>query len=555
MYRVNPSGAPARLQQILGTSVAPADTTITRDDSVTIVRLSFATRAIDSVARVATGKVLTLAVTAERPFPMMTTLPALFPFVDEVVATSDGFIGVFRAREYRIDWIAPDGTLTRGARLPYPWRHITDDLRQQMVDSINRGRRAAYDAYLAQRAADSARTGAAPTVTVSSSSDGVTTRRQVPVPVAPPPKLVTLDEVPDYFPPVGTGTTALADADGHVWLGTVSNDALPEGTQCGAIVTERGFSVWDVVSRTGGVIDRVRIPNNGRVTGFGPGGVVYLRYFLGNGQWRFDKVQVAPLPGSAAPSADSTSRRATPVVVAGAGGGRGSAGRRFAIAPAIEGKTSWDLDVDGPLDLGTPGTWTITPQGSFAGAAQLWGGGGGGPFSDVGRGGGGGYSTGSITFENNKPYTLVVGGGGQGALKAGCGANGGHGGGGAGGGVQVGGEGNPGRPSVRGRGAWATGRGRGSRCRWWRRWIVGTLFRRQRDPGERPPDRGRGRRRDLRRRVGRCRWWYHRRGRRRNATGTRGNRDRGWCPGGSGIITPSGRRRRTRWSRRYRFEQ
>jgi len=51
--------------------------------------------------------------------------------------------------------------------------------------------------------------------------------------------------------------------------------------------------------------------------------------------------------------------------------------RIFTISPAVSGKTTWDLDVDGPLVLSQAGTWTVTPSSGFAGSVDLNGGGGG----------------------------------------------------------------------------------------------------------------------------------------------------------------------------------
>jgi hypothetical protein len=67
------------------------------------------------------------------------------------------------------------------------------------------------------------------------------------------------------------------------------------------------------------------------------------------------------------------------------------AARILTISPAWLGKTTWDLDVDGPLTITTPGTYTITALGSFMAKVELWGGGGGGSGGwDGGAAGAGG---------------------------------------------------------------------------------------------------------------------------------------------------------------------
>jgi hypothetical protein len=47
--------------------------------------------------------------------------------------------------------------------------------------------------------------------------------------------------------------------------------------------------------------------------------------------------------------------------------------RIFTISPAVSGLSTWNLDVNGPLDLGSTGTWTLTPSASFDASAKLWG--------------------------------------------------------------------------------------------------------------------------------------------------------------------------------------
>lgn len=97
----------------------------------------------------------------------------------------------------------------------------------------------------------------------------------------------------------------------------------------------------------------------------------------------------------------------------------------FSISPAVSGKTSWNLDVDGPLNLSTSGTWTLTPQYTFTTPAKAWGAGGG--AGNV-AGGAGGYASGYIQFTQGVSYNLYVGGGGAYAPD---GANGGANGGGS----------------------------------------------------------------------------------------------------------------------------
>lgn len=81
-------------------------------------------------------------------------------------------------------------------------------------------------------------------------------------------------------------------------------------------------------------------------------------------------------------------------------GGAGSG--QFSISPAVDGKSVWSLDADGPLNLDTDGDWVIVPTADFDGDVKQWGGGG------AGNGGGGGGAVGTIPFTSGTSYTLRV---------------------------------------------------------------------------------------------------------------------------------------------------
>ena len=73
--------------------------------------------------------------------------------------------------------------------------------------------------------------------------------------------MVSPSELPDYKPAFAPGSTRV-DVDGNLWIRTTQNiDARP---------------VYDIVNRKGELIDRVQLPANRVLAGFGEGGVVYL---------------------------------------------------------------------------------------------------------------------------------------------------------------------------------------------------------------------------------------------------------------------------------------
>lgn len=87
----------------------------------------------------------------------------------------------------------------------------------------------------------------------------------------------------------------------------------------------------------------------------------------------------------------------------------------FTITPSVSGKSFWELESDGPLNLSTAGTWTIVPNNNFDASIKMWGAGGAGSL-----GGAGGAAVGTMTFTKNISYVLVVGainGGGSGSYR------------------------------------------------------------------------------------------------------------------------------------------
>jgi hypothetical protein len=77
----------------------------------------------------------------------------------------------------------------------------------------------------------------------------------------PPLTMISPSELPDYKPAFAPGSTRV-DAEGNLWIRTSQNvDARP---------------VYNVINRKGELIDRVQLPANRVLVGFGAGGVVYL---------------------------------------------------------------------------------------------------------------------------------------------------------------------------------------------------------------------------------------------------------------------------------------
>jgi len=233
---IRPAPTPSGDQKVAMTPVNP--------DSAPILRGDFDTRKIDTVAWMKTpsqgrmGMEMKDNPAGGAPSITMHMLVNPFPMADEWSLLSDGTIAIVRAHDYHIDWIDPDGTHRSSAKMPIDWRRYTDDERRQRVDSIRR----VVDEQLKRQFS------------------------QLP-PGAPQIKMdVTVvpdSEFPQFWPPIQPGSV-LADLEGRLWiLPTTSTNAV------------NGLT-YDIVNRKGDVVERVQLPKDRALAGFGPHNVVYL---------------------------------------------------------------------------------------------------------------------------------------------------------------------------------------------------------------------------------------------------------------------------------------
>ena len=212
-------------------------------DSAPIVRGDFDTRRIDTIAWMKTPSQGRMGMEVKEnpaggpPSITMHMVINPFPMSDEWSMLSDGTVAIVRAHDYHIDWIDPDGTRRSSPKMPIDWRRYTDEERRVRVDSMKR----VVDEQIKRQ------TAAAPT--------GMQLKMDV--------GIVPDSEFPSFWPPIQPGSV-LADLDGHLWiLPTTSKNAANGRT-------------YDVVNREGVVIERVQLPKDRVLVGFGPHDTVYL---------------------------------------------------------------------------------------------------------------------------------------------------------------------------------------------------------------------------------------------------------------------------------------
>lgn len=148
-----------------------------------------------------------------------------YPAQDGWQVFADGAVAIVRVREYRVDWVLPDGRRVAGERIAFTPLRIT------------------------QRDKDA--------------WPGMTGRVRGMAAGTPMPSGAPTFDFPEFkppFPPAG----ALAGTDGRLW---VQRHSAAGDTR----------SHYDVIDRGGRVALRVEIPGGGRVVGFGPRSIYVVR--------------------------------------------------------------------------------------------------------------------------------------------------------------------------------------------------------------------------------------------------------------------------------------
>lgn len=257
----------------------------TMPDSAPILRADFDTRRADTLAWVHVPKI-TVATTTVEGGAGETFRPLFNPLasIDDWAMLPDGSVAILRGRDYHIDWINADGSRVSSPKMPFDWKHLSDDDKVALIDSSKK--------TLAKQMANSGIGISNPVNDMhggppaGAASHSLTILRVDGTDGGPAPKsnaavgqptiasieLVPPSELPDYVPPVLRSGTMLADVEGNVWV-------LPSTS-----TQSTGGLLYDVINRKGEVFQRVRIPAGRALEGFGAGGVVYLTYRDASGQ-------------------------------------------------------------------------------------------------------------------------------------------------------------------------------------------------------------------------------------------------------------------------------
>jgi hypothetical protein len=245
------------------------------EDSALVVAMNLKRRTVDTLARLGTGTNVTMRVSSNGN--NTNTQTPIFPVFDDWTVFSDGAVGVLRGREYRLDYYDAESERTAAPRLFYSWRQLDDAEKTRIVDSINTQRRKQFDEMLddmRKRATNPDQPvgpGGEKIIIVDNMPIRTYNGERMPPPTPPAPVLAT--DMPDYMPAVERGVGSYrADADNRAWIRPKPTPGGPRG----------GGAVYEIVDRSGVLVDRVQLPAGRTLVGFGPDGAVYLTSRDGN---------------------------------------------------------------------------------------------------------------------------------------------------------------------------------------------------------------------------------------------------------------------------------
>lgn len=138
VYRINAEAAPPKIAPPRGTPFFPQD-----PDSAFIVAIDIETRRVDTLGSMRTPKSENSVRISPDGGWNFNSVTNPMPATDEWAVLSDGTVAFLRFRDYRVEYLHGDGTLTSSPKLPYDWQRMTDELKQKLVDSVrqqqNRG--------------------------------------------------------------------------------------------------------------------------------------------------------------------------------------------------------------------------------------------------------------------------------------------------------------------------------------------------------------------------------------------------------------------------------
>jgi hypothetical protein len=252
-------------------------------DSAAIVRMDLTSRKMDTLGFIKTPKVKLDVTRDDNGRVSATSQINPLPVVDDWAVLSDGSVAFVRGRDYHVDFVRADGTRASAVKIPFEWQRLSDEDKVAFLDSLKaaRARLGANAPMGGLGGMAGAMMGGGPQMVIiggpgggpggaggtggGAGPGGGGNIRIGGGPGGPGLQMnfVPASELPDYKPPFFAGSVR-ADTEGNLWIRTIPTKAIPGGP------------VYDVINQKGELVDRVQIPENRTIVGFGSDGTVYL---------------------------------------------------------------------------------------------------------------------------------------------------------------------------------------------------------------------------------------------------------------------------------------
>jgi hypothetical protein len=253
-------------------------------DSAAIVRMDLVSRAMDTIGFIKTPKVKVDVTRDDNGRVTAATQINPLPVVDDWAVLPDGSVAFVRGRDYHVDFVSAEGSRTSAVKIPFEWQRLTDEDKVAFIDSLKaaRARLGANAPMFGFGGAGGAGVGAGgpqmviiggpgggpggpggPGGGAGGAGGGPNVRGGGPGGAGVQMNFIPASELPDYKPPFFAGSVR-ADTEGNLWVRTIPTKAIAGGP------------VYDVINRKGELVDRVQIPENRTIVGFGADGAVYL---------------------------------------------------------------------------------------------------------------------------------------------------------------------------------------------------------------------------------------------------------------------------------------
>jgi hypothetical protein len=146
VYRMPARPAPPKVAPPAGVPYIPPE-----PDSAFIVGIDLDTRKLDTLGVIKIPKQDYVIRMLESGGISFTQMINPLPLTDDWAVLADGSIAFVRGRDYRMEYLRPDGSKPSGQKLPFEWQRMLDEDKQKLVDSVkNVNRRQLMTSYVAQ---------------------------------------------------------------------------------------------------------------------------------------------------------------------------------------------------------------------------------------------------------------------------------------------------------------------------------------------------------------------------------------------------------------------